>query len=312
MFEFPIFNNSTYTSRPLLESKILKVYESRRNASDSYTVIVGPKGAGKTSAVAHVLSKKPGVRHVDVSEADTEKTILLKLLKIKDAALDVFVGLSVLQPFLVHIAERFDGRRITIVLEVERGSKSDEILHMVKSTAKKLALAANVIIILSEANAVLAFGGDRRQKFIWVEGMTHEEAMSYARKVFPTVTDDDLEFFFDRVGTLPLDIRDFCEAMESGENAADYIETTLRAAEEDLAGFTHQPILKALKSSPDGVKTYKFRGVKYEGVNLANKKEVAAAMKSSEAIVYHFPSKEYRLASRAHRTVLVEEYDPLV
>ena len=95
------------------------------------------------------------------------------------------------------------------------------------------------------------------------------------------------------------------------DTAADYIETTLLAAEEDLAGFTHQPILKALKASPDGVRTANFKGVKNEGVNLAEPKQVAVAMKMRNAIVYHLPSGEYRLASRAHRTALLERYDPV-
>ena len=83
------------------------------------------------------------------------------------------------------------------------------------------------------------------------------------------------------------------------------------AAETDLAGFTHQPILKALKASPDGVRTVKFKGVEHKGVNLAQPKDVAVAMKKQTAIVYHIPSGEYRLASRAHRTALLERYDPV-
>ena len=80
----------------------------------------------------------------------------------------------------------------------------------------------------------------------------------------------------------------------------------MRAAKRDLAGFTHKPILKALKASPDGVRTVKFDGVKHEGVNLAQPKQVAVAMKEQASIVYHLPSGEYRLASRAHRTALLE------
>ena len=85
----------------------------------------------------------------------------------------------------------------------------------------------------------------------------------------------------------------------------------MRAAERDLAGFLHKPILKELKASPDGVRTVKFDGVKHDGVNLAQPKDVAVAMKKQTAIVYHIPSGEYRLASRAHRTALLERYDPV-
>jgi hypothetical protein len=114
-----------------------------------------------------------------------------------------------------------------------------------------------------------------------------------------------------QVGTYPLDVRDFAEALESGGTAADYIESTLLAAETDLAGFTHQPILKALKKSPDGVGVVKFVNRYHKGAYLADPKDVAEAMKEHAAIVYHLPSGEYRMASRAHRTALLERYDPV-
>jgi hypothetical protein len=113
------------------------------------------------------------------------------------------------------------------------------------------------------------------------------------------------------MGTLPLDIRVFAKALRKRVPADNFIETSLLAAERDLAGFTHQPILKVLKALPDGVSTVKFKGVKHEGVNLAEPKQVAVAMKEQAAIVYHIPSGEYRLASRAHRTALLERYNPV-
>ena len=113
------------------------------------------------------------------------------------------------------------------------------------------------------------------------------------------------------MGTIPLDIFDFAEALDEGENMATYIEDTLRAANSDLRRFLHKPILKALKSSPDGVSTDLFDDVEHKGVNLAQPKQVAVAMKEQAAIVFHQPSGEYRMASRAHRTALLERYNPV-
>jgi hypothetical protein len=96
------------------------------------------------------------------------------------------------------------GRRATVVLEIERGTNSDSVLYMAKSAAKKLAVASNVIIVLSEANAGLMFGDDLRQKFIWVDGMTDDEATSYAKKEFPAISDNDLQDFIEKVVTPPL------------------------------------------------------------------------------------------------------------
>jgi hypothetical protein len=50
-FEIP----ENYISRPALESKIQKVYDTRKKSGFS-----GVKGSGKSSAVAHVLSNKSG------------------------------------------------------------------------------------------------------------------------------------------------------------------------------------------------------------------------------------------------------------
>ena len=113
------------------------------------------------------------------------------------------------------------------------------------------------------------------------------------------------------MGTIPLHVRKFTNSLENGESAADYIEEVLCAAYNDLSAFAHEPILEALKLYPDGVRTNMFRGIKNEGVNLAEPKQVALAMKERQAIIYHHPSGEYRMASRAHRTALIERWSPI-
>lgn len=114
--------------------------------------------------------------------------------------------------------------------------------------------------------------------------------------------------YFMQVGTHPLTIRDFSEARAKGETTAEFIETSLNSAHDDLEMFLHRPILEILKSSPDGVKARKLAGVKHEGVHLAQPTDVAAAMKKQQAIFYHIPSGEYRTASQAHRTALIERF----
>ena len=110
------------------------------------------------------------------------------------------------------------------------------------------------------------------------------------------------------MGTLPLDVWAFADALLEGDTAEDYIEDCLYKAHCNLCGFAHPQILEALEKSPDGVSTLLFKGVENNGAHLAQPKDVAAAMKMSNAIVYHPPSGEYRLASRAHRTALLERY----
>jgi len=108
-----------------------------------------------------------------------------------------------------------------------------------------------------------------------------------------------------------LHVREFTNLLENGESVSDYIEEVLCVADNDLSAFTHEPILETLKLSPDGVSTDMFRGIESKGVNLAEPKEVAKAMKQRQAIVYHHPSGEYRMVSRAHRTALIERWSPL-
>ena len=106
-------------------------------------------------------------------------------------------------------------------------------------------------------------------------------------------------------------VRKFANSLESGKSAADYIENVLFAAKRDLSAFPHEPILEALKLSPDGVSSDMFEGLENKGVNLAEPKQVSVAMKERNAIIYHHPSGEYRMASRAHRTALVERWSPI-
>ena len=138
-----------------------------------------------------------------------------------------------------------------------------------------------------------------------------EEAKEYARKVHPGVTDADLNLLFDKVGKLPLKILNSMTDLKEGIPVAQIIEDAVLAAKADFVAFKLKPILAALKASPDGVGVRAFDGVKFEGTDLGEPKQVAVAMKETNCLVYHMPSKEYRLASRAHRTALMQ-YNPPV
>ena len=216
------------------------------------------------------------------------------------------LGVQILIPVIREAAKRNKGVPVTVILEVETGSSSQDALAFVKYIAKKLAVAANVIIILSEANAGLEFGDDRRQKFIWVDEMSSEEAERYARKIIPNVSKADLELVFENIGKLPLDIGLVMDDLAEGSMlAAEIVNREVGRALSALNMFHHQQIIAALKGSLDGVPAGAFRGVENKGVNLATPGEVAVAMKQVNGIVYHLPSGEYRLATRAHRAAML-------
>ena len=149
-----------------------------------------------------MLNEKHGLLYITVSESDTSSSLLQKLLSISGERCDENINIldvNILYPVLDQAAKDMGGRRVTVVLEIERGADSNSVLYMAKSAAKKLAVASNVIIILSEANAGLMFGDDLRQKFIWVDGMTENEATMYAKKEFPAISDSDLKGFIEKV-----------------------------------------------------------------------------------------------------------------
>jgi hypothetical protein len=308
-FSNSVGQDSNYVTRPLLEEDIEKV--SRKVISEKrgeYTIIVGPKGGGKSSVVARVFGGKKGVIFIKISHLDSSSSFLAKLMatcgKIVEERLPL--GVEVLIPVIKEAAKRNGGVPVTVILEVERDSSSQDALASVKCIAKKLAVAANVIVILSEANAGLAFGDDKRQQFIWVDELLSEEAERYARKINPNVSMADLELVFENVGKLPLDIGLSMDALADGsKSAAEIVDWAVGAALDDLNSFPHQQIIAALKAFPDGVRASKFKGVENKGVSLAIPKDVAVAMKKVGAIVYHLPSREYRLATRAHRAAML-------
>jgi hypothetical protein len=199
-FESPRPPEKYYASRPALEKKILSIYESYFPENyDSFFIVAGSKGAGKTTVIERVLNKKKGVLRLDISEADTAKTILSNILFRSGEVVDTGnLDINILAPGFWAAADAI-GRRITVVLEVERGTASNSVLYAVKSAAKKLARFANVIVVLSEANAALMFGDDERHEFIWVDGMEPAEATECAQKVFPGINVGDLGLFIDKV-----------------------------------------------------------------------------------------------------------------
>jgi len=297
-------DSSYYVARPALEAKILAVYDKTFLVSGSYCIVYGVKGAGKTSAVKRVLNDKAGVVLVQVSESDTVESIMVKIFEACGEVVDPAARLSKILGALKAAKEKREGRPVTVLFEVERGSSSPTELSLVKHTAKEFALYANVLIVLSEANTVLGFGDDSRQNFILVEEMTREEAEQYVKKCAPSISSEDFNKFANKCGTRPLSLVKFCDAVLAGESVDEHIAKVVDSARGDLEAFIHTPIIAALKKSPGGVLSGSFDGVKHEGVLLSEPKLVAPAMKVRNTIVYDFEAGEYKLFSKAHQTAL--------
>ena len=298
-----------YVPRPTLEAEILAVYNNKSLQGGSYYIVYGVKGAGKTSVVTRVLGDKTGVVAVRVSQTDKVETIFAKFFEACGEVLTPASEVDKITTAMQAATEKRDGRPVTVVIEIERGSSSPDVLSLVKHVAKDFALAANVLIVLSEANAVLGFGDDRRQKYILVEEMKLDEAEQYVKKRAPSISPEDFNKFAVTCGTLPLSLGNFCDDVLKGETVDGCIAKEVAMARRGLEAFIHKPILAALKTSPDGVQSGSFDGVKHEGVLLSSPMLVAPAMKITNAIMYDFGTGHYKLFSKAHQTAL-KTYDP--
>lgn len=151
--------------------------------------------------------------------------------------------------------------------------------------------------------------------------MKHEEAVKYVTKLYPAVTDEEMQLFsllFEKVGALPIQVRQYVkQALVAGRSVPDILEEAVDLAHMDLVNSPHlHPILEKLKVSPNGVHLRAFQGVQvtidYRDVLLSEPQQFALEMKKEKKrrniIVYHIPSREYQLATRAHRTALQERY----
>jgi hypothetical protein len=294
---------SWYIPRRSLEAQILRVYDTQIPNGD-YHVVYGPKGAGKSSLVASALGDKQGVLVIPLSQGDTDQTLLSKIFRKCKVKINTSPEFDDFDKILRDAKDKRNGRPITFVFEVERGSSAPEVLTLIKHIAKRFALNANVLIVLSEANAVLGFGDDLRQNFIWVNELTREEAIEYMKNRNLSLPEADLNRFIEMAGALPLTLRKFADTVTNTESVDPYIAEIVGSAQADLIAFLHKPILKALKESPNGVNIKAFDGVEHKGVLLSEPRAVAAAMKIRNAILYHFGSREYRLFSAAHKTAL--------
>lgn len=299
--------SSIYIPRTLLENKIENIYFNSDFSVGDYNVIYGPKGAGKSSLVARVLRDKVGVVKLSIKQGETNESIVRKIFKSCGMSYNESMALEDVQIALKKAGEK---RPLTIVFDVDRGGSSQDVFTLVKQASKQFALNANVIIVLSEANAVLGFGEDKRQNFIWVDEMNKAEAKQYLKNRGLDENSAEVGLFLRDIGALPLDLSKFVKALKSGQTAQQYVDEVVSSARADLVAFSLQSILVALKKSPKGVKAEDFKGKEEKGLLLSQPKQVGIAMKEQNAIVYHFESKQYRMFSKAHKTAL-RQYEPV-
>jgi len=314
---FPLIDasdNTTYISRPLLENKVLAIYNNRILRRYEYSVMYGVSGSGKTTIVYNALNGKPGVISLRVwAQHDSKKMIVSKMyrecgLELKE---DEIVRIDDVRNALHNAMERRNGIPLTVVFQVEGEESSNfEVLSHVEHLAEEFASVANVLVVLSGAVGILGLSNDEQMHSIFVDEMTREDAEEYVRRNAPGISSEDFTKFADLCGTMPLDLAVFCSRVGSERMDIDAcIAWFLRDAHLGLLSFRHQKLLVALKSSPDGVSDDRLRDVVDDGVRLNVPIHVAPAMMWRGAIMYDPKQKIYKLAKQSHKTVL-KTYEP--
>ena len=179
-----------------------------------------------------------------------------------------------------------------------------------RGIAKDLAAACNVIIILSEANAVLEFGKDGdRENMIFIDELTEPEGREYIVALGLEFSELDIKYVIENVGTNPAALRSVQEWINKGKSINDIVTMKLVAARRDLAQFPHKAILNALKEHPEGVDPEYFKHMKSEGVDLSQPFAVNEAINKSNAFAYRIELGKYLIISHCHHVAL-RSYDP--
>jgi hypothetical protein len=304
--------NKAYIHRPDLESKINSILH-RQNATDKYFVVYGPKGVGKSVLISKCVDGKNGVVKVIIGSVLQKSDILhvlsTKLMGAGSPAVNEMEMVDVLYNAKV------DGRLPTLVFEIEGGQGAEQkaCINNVRSLCKQFAVCSNCIIILSETNAVLVFGQDpSREEIILVPELTQDEALEFIRTRRKGVDVDEKEIMrlFDNVGTNAATLETF---LNKDMSVDEFITVRIKHARVDLVAFPFQPILKALKEHPEGVRPEYFNNEKYEGADLSNPVGVGAVMKASQSnVVYYDMEKDVcKLNSRALEVAL-RSYQPII
>ena len=297
-----------YVHRTELEQQINSILK-REKADDTYFILYGSKGCGKSIVVEKCIVGKKGVVKVLISSVFDKSAILQKMsVKIRGKNASAVTEEELVAA--LHDA-KVDGRLATVVFEIERGDAAEQTacIKNVRSLSKMFAQVCNCIIILSEANAILVFGQDSgREKYILVPDLSIDEALEYmqARKGADVDTKEMMRLF-DSVGTNTTTLLNF---VSEGASVDEFTAAKLGKARQDLVAFALKPILQALKNNPEGVSPDYFNNAKCEGIDLSNPGAVGAAMKDSNAILYDMKGNRYKLISQAHKVAL-RKYDPI-
>ena len=308
---FQLKSDKEYTSRKSVETAILE-FISRTKADGIYCIIYGSKGVGKTTVVEAVIHDRPGILKVKVTTAENKQQFLHKVIE----ATGQFKQNPTIDDFKESLRKAVSdsGFLPTVIFEVERGGNDEQLLGIqaARSLSKEFASVCNCIIIISEANAVVEFGMDRRrEKFIFVDELDENELREFVKQNGMMLNENEIRKVIDNIGSNPATLKCLRTHLQNGLSVDDFIKEVLFDARQELVAFQHQQILKALKDHPEGIHPEFFNKLKNEGVDLSDPKAVGAAMRKGNVITYRIELRKYTIYSKAIEVAL-RSYDPIL
>jgi hypothetical protein len=285
-----------------------------------YTVVYGPKGAGKSALVDACASKRSGVvKVVAVTQAQSRRDVITTINEAILGDHKVKADCKLTEVALLKAIKSCNPRP-TVIFDVEQGGSPDQILGLaaVRSLAKLFAQECAVLIVLSDANAVIHFGSDHaRENFVFVNEMSANEVPQLIQKRMQLNAHDGTNAFtpaeiahiVNTVGGNPAIIEKLLIRVKFWPNdrrlpLQQALDEIVKRARADSDTFPYQSMLKALKAHPDGVSRESLKGTIEENAKLWIPTNVTTGMKGSNAVVYRHELERFELMSTAHKTAL--------
>mmetsp|Transcript_7355 Transcript_7355/g.7759 ORF Transcript_7355/g.7759 Transcript_7355/m.7759 type:complete len:460 (-) Transcript_7355:128-1507(-) len=322
---------NNYVERKDLEDQLERAFT--RIPDGRYSIVYGNKGVGKTELVTHAAiynkKKKPsfydkltnlflwkadyayryGVIKIKVRPGQQYSDVFAQLLASVYLPIPL-LNLDVLEFHMKSVNWWWSSIYPTFIFDVE--CSKVESVNAVRAIAKDLAHTCRCIIVLSEANAILEAGDDNsREKFIFVDEFSRDEATIYLKKRKCNISESDMNYVFDNIGTSPARLVSLVGELSDGVTVQQFVDNMLEDALKGLRAFPLKTILQALKDHPDGVNPEYFNNLKEEGVDLTNPVAVGKIMKEKlNPLIFRQDLGLYQLISTAHKTAL-KSYKPI-